>query len=156
MGRVLAESLRAGKLYRTRRKLRRERRLVVQFETRMSVLPDSHPLDYEATAHELQRRRAFRRLVPDTSLGFASCFICVVSIALSGLLIVLAMAGFEATPLLVAAGLSLPLCVCGGVPLAIGGLADVDHRRRFAVIGLIANVAWPCLVVLFLLVGSGR
>ena len=109
-------------------------------------------LAYEAPMD--RRQRAAQKTIPDTKLGMIAC-------AITGLSIFLALIGigcawfkvgvaewFLGWSALIAGFVGLP----AGIPLSIGGLADEGHRKRFAVIGLIASLGWPVLILVAMVI----
>jgi hypothetical protein len=107
-------------------------------------------LGYEAPRDRVYRERFARRQVPDTRLGIAACLICGASILACLMAALLALLRVESPLVSGTAVISLPLCIVGGIPLALGGFADEGHRRRFATVGLVANVVWVGVVLLIL------
>jgi hypothetical protein len=107
---------------------------------------ETKTLNYEAPVDRLHRLRFKRNQVPHTRLGIVSCFICGTSIVATSLLFLLSIGNlqdsFVGSVLGGSAGLSYVLCLAAGIPLALGGFADEGHRKRFALIGLVANVLW--------------
>ncbi len=107
---------------------------------------ETNTLNYEAPVDRLHRLRLERKRVPHTRLGIISCCICGMSICSSAIYLLLSRVNLEESYLGTIVGgiavLFYALCLAAGIPLALGGFGDQGHRKRFALIGLIANALW--------------
>ena len=98
---------------------------------------------------------------PESGLARAACAIVLFSVGASAVTLLFAASGLSAEVPGVIALLSLALCLIGGVPIAIGALADRGFGKRLAWVALAGNLLWPVLVLLMAVVvifvrGAGR
>src|SRR3982751_724199 len=94
----------------------------------------SQLLSYEAPRDTAARERELLAKMPDSGIGIASCV--VFALALVATLLAFLLAPFFGEGMYVMVVVGFGLCVCPGVPLAIGGILDPNRRPRAGIIAL--------------------
>jgi len=89
---------------------------------------------------------------PASPLAKAACVIALFSVGACIVAMLFTMIGLRTDVPGAIAMLSLALCLIGGVPLAIGALADRGFGKRLAWVALAANLLLPLLVFLTLFI----